>query len=130
MGVAGAVVVETNGSTAVVDAEQLVDRRLGLVLGREVDLVIPAVRAPEAEVAVVGGIAVVLPGEEADTDPLVVGAGNLRLGRSGEILAAEIALRVGCAQGIAFIRVPGVAAAVSAGMTAIPPGYSRDISTM
>jgi hypothetical protein len=53
VGVAGAVGVEADRGAGVIDAEQLIDRRLGVVLGRVVDLVVPAVLAPEAEVVVV-----------------------------------------------------------------------------
>ena len=86
----------------VVHPEELVDRRVRVVRGREVDAVdtLPVFRV-ETEV-VVGHVGGVHAGPEADRDPVVVQAGDLRLHRTGEVLAGVPAR----GQQVAHVRVP------------------------
>src|ERR1700730_14914051 len=113
--VALAVVVEPNRPAGVVDAEQLVDGRVGVVSGREVDLVEAPVLAPEPEVVVVRRGGAVLVGEEADGDAEIIEPGNLRLHRVREVVVDEVALGEGRGDRVSLVRVAGVAAAEVAG---------------
>src|SRR3984885_8023234 len=111
VGVALAVVVEPDRPAGVVDAEQLVDRRVGVVPGREVDLVEEPVLAPEPEVVVVRRGGAILGREEADGDAEVIEPGHLRLLRAGKILFPEITLRERGEELVSLVRLSGVAAA-------------------
>src|SRR5487761_227827 len=115
VGVALAVGVEPDRPAGVIDAEQLVDRRVGGGPGREVDLVEAPVLAPEPEVVVVRRGGAVLGGEEADGDAEVIEPGNLRLRRAAEVLVVEVALAEWRGEHVSLVRVAGVAAAEVAG---------------
>lgn len=96
--------VEADGHPRVIDAEQLVHRRRGIVLGREVDLVETAVLGIKAEVGV-DLVGVIGRRPEPDRDPVVVQPGDLRLNRAGEVLIDVVALSVRRQQLVALVRV-------------------------
>ena len=102
--------VEADGDVVVVDRQELVDHRLGVVGGREVGR-LQAVALERVE-AMVGALAV-------DPEPhgvaVVVDAHHLGLRGAGEVLVGEVALAVRRADHVAPVRVALLARAEVAG---------------